>query len=137
MDKDVVLISKRAECIEACEEAIEKALINIGIEWQNSSSLICPVDTGRLSASINYATKSDRGQPNTSAINKERIKKTKKKLKTEDYTPKGSVKKNTVVVGTNVEYGQKIENSTHFLRLGLENNKRTFKRILKDELEGN
>ena len=132
------VISRKMECIEASDEACERALTYMGIEWQNRSSAICPVVTGRLSASINYATQHNRGNPNTAAL------KESTKLKSNDYTPKGVVKKNTVVVGTNVEYAEKIENGgakepqhSHFLRRGLEENKRTFKNILEGELKGN
>lgn len=137
MSKSVTVVSRKMECIKAADEDIERALKYIGIEWQNTSSVLCVVDTGRLSASINYVTENFKGSPSTTRINKDRMKKTKNYLKPEDCVPHGTVKKNTVVVGTNVEYAEKIEDRDHFLRYGLEKNKRTFRDILKNELKGN
>lgn len=136
-DLNFEMKSRRAEVESAAEEQIERALTLIGIEWQANSSAICPVVTGRLAASIVYATKNNTGSPNVSYSRSD------SKLKRTDYLPHGRPREKMVVVGTNVEYAQKIEEGgakepqhSHFLRRGMTENTATYKRILKDELEG-
>lgn len=138
MSEDFRIVSRRTETETELAEKIERALTTIGIEWQANSSAICPVVTGRLAASITYATKNGRGLPNASYT------RPGSRLTASDYAPHGRPKDNMVVVGTNVEYAQKIEEggarepqNSHFLRRGMTENISTYKRILKDELEGN
>lgn len=128
--KDVKIVSHKDEVLKATEEAIEQALILVGIEWQGDASALPPVVTGRLSGSLNYATSTKHGQGESPA-------------KSEDYQPKATPKEHTVVVGTNVEYAQKIEEGgakepqhSHFLRNSLTNNSERYKKIIESELAG-
>jgi hypothetical protein len=129
--EDVQLISHRDEVLQATAEAIESALTLIGIEWSERSADMCPVVTGRLHNSITYATTNGHGNG-------------RDPHKPEDVKPKATPKKSTVVVGTNVEYAQRIEEGgakeekhTRFIRRGLTENVNDYKDILKNELSGN
>jgi len=128
--KNVTIKSHKEEVLKATESAIEKALTYVGIEWQREAAALAPVVTGRLANSITYATTNGKGSGTSPA-------------KTEDYTPKATPKEHTVVVGTNVEYAQRIEEGgakeprhSHFLRNSLNNNRDNFKKIIEQELSG-
>lgn len=128
--KTVNIISHKDEVLKETDDAIERALRYVGIEWQGKASALGPVVTGRLMGSINYATAKEHGQGESPA-------------KTKDYTPRATPKEHTVVVGTNVEYAQKIEEGgakeprhSHFLRNSFNNNRERFKEIIEKELSG-
>ena len=124
--------NNKAKILEEFEKKAEKALTTVGIEWQANSSILCPVVTGRLAASINYATFEGEGQPNQSYLNDEVY----INQEPEDYTPRARPKRHTVVVGTNVEYAERIEEGgAHFLRRGLQEHSSQYKKILKEELK--
>lgn len=132
--KSVKVVSHKDEVLNATDEAIEKALILVGIEWQGKASAIAPVVTGRLSGSINYATVHEHGDGSptkTSAV------------KSKDYATRATPRAHTVVVGTNVEYAEKIEEGgakepkhSHYLRNSLTNNVDLYKKIIESELKG-
>ncbi len=129
--ENVELVIHKDEVLQATAEAIERALTTIGIEWSERSADMCPVVTGRLRNSITYATTHGRGNGRSPH-------------KPEDVKPNATPKKNTVVVGTNVEYAQRIEEGgakeekhTRFIRRGLTENVNDYKDILKNELSGN
>ncbi len=133
--KRVTVKSNKEEVLKATNEAIEKALTYVGIEWQREAAAICPVVTGRLANSINYATSTGHGsgQSQYGTVTP----------KAKDTTPNATPKENTVVVGTNVEYAQRIEEGgakepqhSHFLRNSLNNNRERFKEIIEKELSG-
>lgn len=133
--KHVNVISHKDEVLKATDEAIEKALTYVGIEWQGAASAMGPVVTGRLMASLNYVTSTGKGEPTRDKL------KEGGKLESDDYTPRSSPPKHTVVLGTNVEYGEKIEEGgakeerhSHFIRNSLNNNKEQFKHIIEEEL---
>lgn len=126
----------KAEVLQELDEKIERALTTVGIEWQANSSILSPVVTGRLAASINYATKGGKGSPNNSMLQNGA------EQKSNDYSPHGTPNKHSVVVGTNVEYAERIEEGgakepqhSHFLRRGFTNHTRQYKKILEEELK--
>ena len=128
--ENVTIKSNKEEVLKATEEAIERALTLVGIEWQGDASALGPVVTGRLMGSINYATVKGHGQGKSPAT-------------ADDSAPKATPKEHTVVVGTNVEYAQKIEEGgakeprhSHFLRNSLTNNSEKYKKIIESELTG-
>lgn len=75
--------------LEATDEQIEKALIECGIKIQEYASKNAPVDTGRLRASLTYATSKGQGSG--------------------DSTPRGEAEEHTLYAGTNVEYAPYVE----------------------------
>lgn len=133
--KDVKLTSNVDAVLKATDEAIEKALITIGIEAQSNVSTRAAVVTGRLAASINYATRTQKGSQNRSYLRQGN------KAKESDSSPRGTPDKHTVVVGTNVEYAKIREygpgRSPHYIRRGLQENANQYKNILIEELKGN
>lgn len=111
---------------EELEKATERALYAIGVKAVEGSvdaisgkyDIDPAVDTGRLRASISWITKYDKGDSGQSSPNS----KAGDKLT-------GSAEKNTVVVGSNVEYAEYVHNGTSrmagrpFLREGIDKTK--------------
>ena len=113
--------------LEALGEAMERALYAIGVKAVEGSvdaisgryDIKPAVDTGRLRASISFITptqKGGSGQP-----------KPKNAEAGDDLT--GTAEQNTVVVGSNVEYAEKVHNGDSkmagrpFLREGIDKTK--------------
>lgn len=113
--------------LESLGEAIERALYAIGVKAVEGSvnaisgryDIAPAVDTGRLRASISFITPTDKGgsgQP-----------KPKNAEAGDDLT--GTAEQNTVVVGSNVEYAEKVHNGDSkmaarpFLREGIDKTK--------------
>lgn len=101
---------------KAKDEAVERALIAIGMTAERHAKERCPVDTGRLRNSITYATQSYSGQGSYTDQTGTSYADAAAKAKPEDRT---------VYVGTNVEYARYVENgdsmhhvtgAAHFLR---------------------
>ena len=84
------------EVLEATDEQIEKALTECGIKIQEYATKNAPVDTGRLRASITYATSASQGSG--------------------DSTPRGKAEEHTLYAGTNVEYAPYVEMGTSRMR---------------------
>ena len=112
-----------SEIISAMKEQMETALMAIGAEAEGYAKGDCPVDTGRLRNSINWATKSSSGSG--------------------DDSPNAIPEENTVYIGTNVEYAIYVEygdmkhevGKKHFLRDAIANNESHFKDIIKAALD--
>ena len=113
--------------LEDLGEAMERALYAIGVKAVEGSvdaisgryDIKPAVDTGRLRASISFITPTDKGgsgQP-----------KPKNAEAGDDLT--GTAEQNTVVVGSNVEYAEKVHNGDSkmagrpFLREGIDKTK--------------
>ena len=137
----VEVISNIDKAIDLKDEAVEKALIEIGelLEGEAKDEISRPkahadgsirpnVDTGRLRGSITYATKTSHSDGEEPA-------------EPSDYALLGSVPKGTVVVGTNVEYAAFVEMGTSrskpypYLKPSIQNNRETIKKILEDNLK--
>lgn len=124
----VEVISKVGVAIQAEQEAIQRGLEAIGIQLMNDAADNCPVDTGRLRASITYATENAQGTYGSPH-------------ETGDSKLQGSVPQSTVVVGTNVEYAPYVEYGTSkskaqsFLRKALQENMNTYAEIFENELK--
>ena len=125
--------------LEAEEKAIEDALYAMGIKAVEGSvdaisgkyGIPKAVDTGRLRASISFITPTDSGDsgeanPHSKAGDK----------------LTGTAKKNSVVVGSNVEYADYVHNGTSrmagrpFLRVGIEQTKGEMERQVTTILKG-
>lgn len=112
--------------LEDLGEAMERALYAIGVKAVEGSvdaisgryDIKPAVDTGRLRASISFITPTDKGGGEVGTPNG----KPQDKLS-------GSAEKNTVVVGSNVEYAEYVHNGTSkmegrpFLREGIDKTK--------------
>ena len=113
--------------LEEFEKAVERALYAIGVKAVEGSvdaisgkyDTAPAVDTGRLRASISFITptqKGDSGQPKPANAQAG-----------DDLT--GTAEQNTVVVGSNVEYAEKVHNGDSkmagrpFLREGIDKTK--------------
>lgn len=112
--------------LEEAEKATERALYAIGVKAVEGSvdaisgkyGIPSAVDTGRLRASISFITPTQKGGGEVGTPNG----KPQDKLS-------GSAEKNTVVVGSNVEYAEYVHNGTSrmegrpFLREGIDKTK--------------
>lgn len=129
--------------LDAEREAIDRALYAIGLKGVEGATdaisgaynVAAAVDTGRLRASISFITekgdKGDNGQaPPPNAKQGDKL--------------SGTAEKNSVVVGSNVEYAEYVHNGTSrmdgrpFLREGIDKTKgdmeRQVEKIFKGEL---
>ena len=121
MSKEFNNIPKVASAVE---KAIETALTAAAIKVHGDAALLCPVDTGNLRGSISYSVSGKAveglGPPATSSD-------------AVHVAPK-----DTAIIGTNVEYGAKVEfgSSRHsgkpFLQPALENNTKEITEIMKN-----
>ena len=89
------------------EKATERAMAAVGEHLSGIAELDAPVKSGRLAASITWATSRDGNSPRPDALPSDKV-----------SSPR---KKNVVYIGTNVEYAQHIEYGTknrRFLGIG-------------------
>ena len=120
---------------KAKDEAVERALIAIGMTAERHAKERCPVDTGRLRNSITYATKTYSGVGSYTDKNGASY---------SDASAKANPEDGTVCVGTNVEYAQTVETSdsmghisgaAHFLRDAAASHGDEYKRIAEAQLK--
>ena len=110
--------SHAKEFLSEKDLAIERAMEEMGIAAQGFASAKCPVDTGRLRASLAYATSRSSGGGDS---------------------PIGRPPKETMVVGTNVEYAiyaERRSRSPFYLRNSISDHLNDYQRILKSHLSG-
>lgn len=89
-----------AKVLSAFEEQVRLGLDSIGQTAERYAKRDTPHVTGRLRNSITFATSSKQGQANTSEG---------AKATAEEYKKKATPEQNTVYIGTNVDYAEKIE----------------------------
>ena len=80
---------------KAKDEAVERALVAVGMTAERHAKEQCPVDTGRLRNSITYATSQYKGQGSYTDNHGNSF---------NDATARASPEKNAVYIGSNVEY---------------------------------
>lgn len=120
------VISHVDEVTKAMEEALEEALVTIGMKAEAYAKLKAPVDTGTLRNSINWATSEGNG------VGEGRDE------------PKATPEEAHVYIGTNVEYAERQELGHYkhkvgfspYLRPALEEHTDEYKNIVQDYLEG-
>ena len=121
------LKSNRKEVLRGSEEAVERGLATIGMRAVTYTHRPkerggTPVDTGRLRNSIAWATASQSGGGT-------------------DAPPGGGADNHTVVIGTNVKYGEIVEEGTskrkpaHMLRNALTDGSDEYARIMEASLK--
>jgi HK97 gp10 family phage protein len=124
---DFKLKSNRKEVLRGSEEAVERGLAAIGMRAVTYTHRPkerggTPVDTGRLRNSIAWATASQGGGGT-------------------DAPSGGGADDRTVIIGTNVEYGEVVEEGTskrkpaHMLRNALTDGSDEYARIMEAALK--
>lgn len=124
---DFKLKSNRKEVLRGSEEAVERGLAAIGMRAVTYTHRPkerggTPVDTGRLRNSIAWATASQGGGGT-------------------DAPSGGGADDRTVIIGTNVEYGETVEEGTskrkpaHMLRNALTDGADEYARIMEAALK--
>lgn len=130
------LKSNRKEVLRSSEEAVERGLAAIGMRAVTYTHRPkkrggTPVDTGRLRNSIAWATASQSG----GGMEKPPL------CGGTDAPPGGGADDRTVVIGTNVEYGEAVEEGTskrkpaHMLRNALTDGSDEYARIMEAALK--
>lgn len=137
--KKVKITDNTKKFIQAKDDAVERSLIIIGGKGEKYAKALCPVGTpestgipgyvgGRLRNSITYATHTEHSSGSSPA-------------EAGDYALHGAVKKGTVVIGTNVEYGPYVELGTikmkarPYLRPAIVDHLQEFGHIIKNEFK--
>lgn len=124
---DFKLKSNRKEVLRGSEEAVERGLAAIGMRAVTYTHRPkerggTPVDTGRLRNSIAWATASQGGGGTDAPLG-------------------GGADDRTVIIGTNVEYGETVEEGTskrkpaHMLRNALTDGSDEYARIMEAALK--
>lgn len=99
-DVEVEFVDNSGAILEELAAKKARALEMIGLAAEGYAKRLCAVDTGRLRNSITHTTGSNIvGSPEPPA-------------KPEDSMPKGVPEKDTVCIGTNVEYAPYVELGT-------------------------
>jgi hypothetical protein len=109
------------EAKKAVNKARDRGYLSVGLFLQGISTLLAPVDTGRLRASITFATPEETGKVGAKA---------------KGYEPTGKTK-DTLQLGTNVEYAPDMELGKHrkpFLKPAIANNISKIKEIMAKEM---
>ena len=123
------------------DEAVIKALTEIGMQVERHAKEKCPVDTGLLRNSITYAL--DGGSPKMGQYKANKAK-GKKGIKSGSYggtMPAESGGKRAVYVGSNVEYAPYVELGTSkqtaqpFLKPAVQDFKEEYRTIIKKNME--
>lgn len=129
-----VTLDNTALVLMAKENQVKNGLAAIGAEAVTYAQGGCPVDTGRLRNSISYMTQSKQGGQNS---------KNGEKAKAEDYAPRGLPDKNSVYIGTNVEYAPAQEyldmthktGGPHFIKNAAANHGDRYKELMEAALK--
>ena len=128
---DVKITDNSGEFLKALPEQIEQALIAIGLTAETYAKEACPVDTGRLRNSITYQTPKHKHRAKAGGVYKEG-----------DSVSRGTAEKNSVYIGTNVEYAAFVELGTSrksprpFLAPAATQHTEEYRQIVKDALKG-
>lgn len=134
------MVSHRQEVIDAKDEAVKRAMIQIGKAAETYAKALCPVGTpestgikgyigGTLRGSITYATEEQHSTGQAPA-------------KGADYKVLATPEKERVYIGTNVEYAPYVEMGTvkmkpkPYLKPAIANNAAEYQSILERELKG-
>lgn len=134
------IISHRQEIIDAKDEAVRRAMIQIGMAAETYAKGLCPVGTpestgikgyigGTLRGSITYATEEQHSTGQAPA-------------KGADYKMLATPEKERVYIGTNVEYAPYVEMGTvkmkpkPYLKPAIANNAAEYQSIIERELKG-
>ncbi len=137
---DVEFTSHKDEVLKEFEEAKQRTLNAIGLQMERNAKIEINkavydtppspnyIRTGRLRASITYATKTAHGNPG-------------KEAQSGDSDPHGTPEDDVVCVGTNVEYASSVEFGTSrmpprpYLSLALNGHMNEYKKIAETEMK--
>lgn len=121
-----ILISNVPEILKMSEDAKQQALNKIGLAAEGYAKRLAPVDTGRLRASITYATVTQQGQPGSEA-------------KEGDAQMHAVPDKDAVYLGTNVEYAiyqefgtKKQPKGKHYIGRAISDHSKEYKTLVEN-----
>lgn len=129
---EVEITDNSDEILSRMDSAIEVALEKVGLAAEGYAKRLCPVDTGRLRSSITHATATYPGvgvyEDDAGNV-------------FDDATADGTPEKNTVYIGTNVEYAPYVElgtartNAQPYLKPAVVDHAAQYKKIFKDSMK--
>lgn len=129
---EVEITDNSDEILSRMDSAIEVALEKVGLAAEGYAKRLCPVDTGRLRNSITHATATYPGvgvyEDDAGNV-------------FDDATADGTPEKNTVYIGTNVEYAPYVELGTSrtsvrpYLKPAVVDHAAQYKKILEDSMK--
>lgn len=128
MAMKVKVTDNSAMFLDAKDDAIKRAMEEIGIVAEGYAKGLCPVDTSRLRGSITYATSTKHSDG-------------EKPAEPADYEMRGAAEDGMVAIGTNVEYALYVERGTHkqsakpYLAPAIKNHASQYKKIIEMELK--
>lgn len=109
------------------EKAMLRALTRAAIDVDRTAKENCPVDTGRLRASISYSVDGQEGEGFEAKENSEDI---DHQIKS---APGGAIVGTNVVYAKAIEYGHSKKAPSGYLRRALDQNEGNIKEIIKQE----
>lgn len=137
---DFIRENNREKILKQSDDAVDKALEQIGLAAEGYAAALCPVQTGLLKNSITSVVGGH--APSKSSYVADKPKNGSKKVESGTYS--GTTTKEAppyVALGTNVEYAPGIELGTSsskvpkaFIKPAIENHARYYEEILKSEL---
>lgn len=138
-----IVENNKNEIKDELEVAIERALEAVGLQAENYVKMNIPVDTGLLRNSITHAIA---GKPAAATTYKADTPK-KGQPASGSYSGSAPYEKNTVFIGTNVEYAPYVElghklpsggfvPGIHFLERGITGHMNVYKTIIETALKG-
>lgn len=108
------------------EDAVNRALEQIGMQAEKYAKGNAPVDTGRLKGSITYAAPTQKSSPEAPASGEDGV---------------SGTKPHAVTIGTNVSYAKYVElgaqkrSPKHFLKRAMMDHLSEYEKIIKQELD--
>lgn len=138
-----IIENNKNEIKDELEVAIERALEAVGLQAENYVKMNVPVDTGLLRNSITHAIAGKHAAATTYKADTPK----KGQPASGSYSGSAPYEKNTVFIGTNVEYAPYVElghklpsggfvPGIHFLERGITSHMNVYKTIIETALKG-
>lgn len=138
-----IIENNKNEIKDELEVAIERALEAVGLQAENYVKMNVPVDTGLLRNSITHAIAGKHAAVTTYKADTPK----KGQPASGSYSGSAPYEKNTVFIGTNVEYAPYVElghklpsggfvPGIHFLERGITSHMNVYKTIIETALKG-
>ena len=136
MSVSVKVVSHKDKVMQECDQKIGVALESVAQDAASFAIMACPADTGRLKNSITAVARKKDGMTHTPANTQDG-----QPADPDEYRVRGEPPVNSVAVGTNVRYAERIELGSSiqapsgFLRVTLEEHLGEYKKLFETALK--